>query len=349
MWALASTGRLLGLADIPAVTLALFHTVFNVLGLLVMWPLSNPLSRFLARRFTTDDELLSRPQYLDRNVLATPDLALEAIARELDRVAAAARENAVAVISAESTGGAAHLRQQGVRALLDAIESFSTDLEIRALPEARRGDLPNVLRICGYLEEISGLVEEVQDHRDDLETLLRSPAFNALTAYQAAVVKHLQACGETPGTEVKVDLEAGYEALRAQYHALKSSLLEDAAQRRVRVERLNQALEGLRDMLKMAEQMTKVAQRLRNLSQVVVTVRAVGPKPVAPEEPPLAESAATAAEGTATVAEAAAAATAGAATAAGVADGDSRGAAEKSEAPGEASADPDAPASKSGG
>ena len=50
------TGRTLGLAAVPAVSLALFHSVFNILGVAIMWGITDRLALFLkavcSRSFT---------------------------------------------------------------------------------------------------------------------------------------------------------------------------------------------------------------------------------------------------------------------------------------------------------
>ena len=46
-----------------ATALALFHTLFNVLGVLLMGPLANRLGEFLLRRFRTAEEDAARPRY----------------------------------------------------------------------------------------------------------------------------------------------------------------------------------------------------------------------------------------------------------------------------------------------
>ena len=56
--------------------LVLFHSLFNLLGVLLMLPLSAPLVRFLLARFHSADEDAARPRYLDRNVAVVPVLAL---------------------------------------------------------------------------------------------------------------------------------------------------------------------------------------------------------------------------------------------------------------------------------
>ena len=99
-WIVKTTGELQALDDNPAVTLALFHTVFNILGVLLMWPLSARLTRFLEKRFVTQEEIESRPRYLDKTVAESPVLALNALFLELSRIAAVARRMALGTTGA---------------------------------------------------------------------------------------------------------------------------------------------------------------------------------------------------------------------------------------------------------
>ena len=46
-WVVQNTTQLLGLEEIPAVTLALFHTTFNVFGVLLMFPFTRRMAIFL--------------------------------------------------------------------------------------------------------------------------------------------------------------------------------------------------------------------------------------------------------------------------------------------------------------
>ena len=69
----------------PAVMIAMFHTAFNVLGVLLMVPLARPLLRYLAAHFRSREEEIARPRHLDAPSLAVPDLALRALRLELGR------------------------------------------------------------------------------------------------------------------------------------------------------------------------------------------------------------------------------------------------------------------------
>jgi phosphate:Na+ symporter len=73
-----------GYADQPTMMLALFHTLFNVLGIVLMTPLEPAMSRFLMTRFVERETRGVQLRYLDRNVAAVPDAAPAAICREFE-------------------------------------------------------------------------------------------------------------------------------------------------------------------------------------------------------------------------------------------------------------------------
>jgi phosphate:Na+ symporter len=266
MWIVDATSSVLGLREIPAVSLALFHTIFNVLGLLIMWPLTTPLANYLSERFTTEWDRFARPRYLDRNVLATPVLAMEALNLELKRAAEHTREFVIGRMSAETAPDRAAVEQErSLRALIDAMENFITDLEMDRLPESQRGNLPNCLRTSGYLEEVVGLVIESAQHQADIEAISRPPVVQDIVEFQADIVEQIRRCDPGETGFAMGELEDGYERLRGAWHELKSRLLDAAAARHIPIGRLNSALEGLRGYLKIAEQMTKAAERLHLL------------------------------------------------------------------------------------
>lgn len=66
--------------------LALYHSLFNLLGVIVMVPLEPRLTRFLGQRFQRKEQVQLRLRYLDKNVLEMPALALHSVSRELDHL-----------------------------------------------------------------------------------------------------------------------------------------------------------------------------------------------------------------------------------------------------------------------
>ena len=195
LWLVGAAGSAIGLQDAPAVTLALFHTVFNLLGLAIMWPLTNRLASYLVARFTTEAERFAKPQFLDRSALATSALAMEALRMELDRVAGHVRTLALASISAETSADRdSGQLAQGLRSLIDAVEEFVTDVQMDKLPEVQRGELAIVLRISAYMEDVIGIALDMRDHHADIDAVLQSPVMQEVAAFQAAIVQHIREC-----------------------------------------------------------------------------------------------------------------------------------------------------------
>ena len=72
--------------DDYALKLAVFHTLFNTIGVLVMLPLMNRMVTMLESMFKPRAVLVSQPKYLTDSAIDYPDTALEAVMQETQRV-----------------------------------------------------------------------------------------------------------------------------------------------------------------------------------------------------------------------------------------------------------------------
>lgn len=152
--------------------LVLFHTTFNMLGVLLMWPLSEPLIRFLLARFRSAEEDAARARYLDHNVAAVPELALQALRRELAhlshcalRLAAdATRLNPLALPwpPAPPQADKQLARQlQTVEQLQDQIGAFVGDVGRQPMPQDVASQLPELLRAATYFDTLARVMHHV--------------------------------------------------------------------------------------------------------------------------------------------------------------------------------------------
>ena len=66
--------------------LALFHTVFNLIGVLTVSPFSRQLVAFLETRFAAKPLKKGEPKYLDASVIELPEPALAALSKETERL-----------------------------------------------------------------------------------------------------------------------------------------------------------------------------------------------------------------------------------------------------------------------
>ncbi len=151
--------ELLGLEKSPAAKLALFHTLFNVLGVLLIAPFAARLAAFLKQRFIAPAERLGRPLHLDHTLAAVPHLAVIALARELAR----AQGLAAAAWRTRLEGGeAAALPAAGER-LLAEIQRFLEGLQRSAMRADDAARLARLLRVHRYLDGVLDLARELND------------------------------------------------------------------------------------------------------------------------------------------------------------------------------------------
>lgn len=69
-----------------ATTLALFHTSFNIIGVLLMWPAANRMADWLSHRFVEHEDDISKPRHLDKNIATISSLAIPAVEQEVHRL-----------------------------------------------------------------------------------------------------------------------------------------------------------------------------------------------------------------------------------------------------------------------
>ena len=137
--------------------LALFHTLFNLLGVLLMLPLTPRLVRLLRRCYQTREEALQAPRYLDHTVLATPSLAADALLSELEDIEHLARQVAGAALSQPSADRGPEL--QALRLRLDAVLDFTDQLARGGVPDSLQPALALVPWVTRSLRDAAQLAE----------------------------------------------------------------------------------------------------------------------------------------------------------------------------------------------
>lgn len=163
---------LLNIEPLPTVTLALFHTIFNILGVLLLLPFTARLARFLKKRFTTREEILGQPRYLDKNVSTTPDLALNAAVLELSHLDHLTRELCGQVLLAQQANDK-ELRalHDAVLKLVIAVGEFVMNLQRSAIPLAVAEALPKVLRCSQYYLMAAELAQEIRSYHEQVANI----------------------------------------------------------------------------------------------------------------------------------------------------------------------------------
>jgi len=234
-WLLAAITALrdaLGMDAAPAATLALFHSVFNILGVALMWPLAGRLTAFLERRFRTAEEDEARPQFLDNTILQIPALALDALAQEIRRMGSIA----LRMLAAPPTAPASRLfnDQKIVYRLNLAIADFIARLNRTGMPEDSAQRLPELLRVARYYESIAELASEASHAADETA----GPPLPADTVFLASTSALMHAAAPAIPHR-RADEHATLDVLMAQceidYQSLKAALLDAGARGQIPV------------------------------------------------------------------------------------------------------------------
>ncbi len=261
-WLVAATTRaqdVLGLAHEPAIALALFHTTFNLIGVLLMWPLAASLTRWLLRRFRAREEDEAQPRFLDDNVLQVPALALDALEREIARVGQYAIRMARAALAGAVASQLA--TDNTIVARLDgAVEGFVERMRRAAMSKRTSQRLAWALRVLRYHETTA-------EQAFVAARLSRLPvaAGSGLAAAQAAFEQQADAlfalCDPQQGRPGSGLVAAALDVMERSYQQLKSALLAAGADGQMPLAAMEEGLRHFSALRRAAQQAAKATRQ----------------------------------------------------------------------------------------
>ena len=241
-----------------ATLLALFHTVFNVLGVVLMWPFTARMVAHLEKRFVEAEEDESKPRYLDATMVDTPDLAHQALGLELARVADMVSVMAKDAISTESSKSRLlHRDHKVVIRLVEHIAKFINDLQKVELPDYLAPKFIIALASARYFVQVADLAHQVDVAQSDEPPKLTKDLHAAINTFRKEAVAALELenydifhCDEAQGKRVSDDMDIQYERLKT--HLLHQGTLGNVPVRQVvaNVELLKNTERLVREMLK---------------------------------------------------------------------------------------------------
>lgn len=250
----------------PAVMVAMFHTTFNVLGVLLMVPTSAWLLRTLARCFTSREDETAHPQYLDGSSLSIPDLALRALRLELGRT----QELATACVAGAATRPASEtaIRRQRdtLKTLSAAITAYTSKLSAGHLPTALVDVLARSLRVLQYQENAAESSLQAAGMATALPTL--PPGTQDTLAAFIGAASALATAANTGRTDfTRDDLELRLRSAEEAYSHLKEALLIAGAHAQLSIRDMQDHLRHASLLRRAAEQTAKAVRYLCALDE----------------------------------------------------------------------------------
>jgi phosphate:Na+ symporter len=255
--------------DAPAV-LALFHTLFNVMGVLLLWPLTTQLVDFLGERFRSAEEDEAKPRYLDHTLIATPLLAFHALGEELARIATIGLRMAKGCLSAEMGPGVRLAPDRyALEQLVIAASAFSTTVQKSKLPEGLAEVLPNGVRVARYYTAIAQLAETIatlpKHHRD----VAYPPLAEEISLFKRAVSQLLEIANPAVADYSSDECATALSDIENRYQHLKAALLRDGTAEHISVQEMVAQLELMSHIRRLAEQAEKGARYLHSFNAYI--------------------------------------------------------------------------------
>lgn len=259
LWLVAMLTDSLGFTQHVATSLAVFHTLANLIGLIIIWPLTGRLVKWLEARFHSIEEDESRPRYLDKNVQATPALAMDALALELTRMSETVRCLAREAISAERGSvqrlGSGHL---AVETLNLAVAEFAGGISRESGDMALLTPLADAVRVGQYLENVAEKALDIARLQDNAEVTIPQLAEsrNLLKAHAVELLNHSGSGSEAWDME---KLDVSRKEFETEYQGFKNQLLRSGTAGEITPRRMTTLLEQISDLHNLVDQAIKAA------------------------------------------------------------------------------------------
>ena len=254
--------ELLALTPSSALVLAVFHSVFNLLGVLLMWPMSKWLVHFLSRRFRSREEKASQPRHLDHTVLALPYLAADALALEVSRLNGQTVQALQAGCRSDDENDSEAAIATAARGLAAAIADYAVDLNRQELTPFVAAAVADLMECVQQYLLALGIAEELGRYRTP-EAGFSGELQQVLESYLKAIEAHL----------VQQDLSRAIEnpdassmaAVESRYRRLKLQLLDAAAHGQSRLLDLEPLLNRVNQLKRACGEVAKASDRLASV------------------------------------------------------------------------------------
>ncbi len=252
------------------VKLAVFHTSFNILGVLLFLPFTGRLVSFLDKHIGREVSEEGKPRYLDDNVLGTPALAMDALFMELGRLGEMTRLMGQKALTSKFRHKDFIKDKTVVDTLVTAIKKYCVKMQHLDLPDPVAERLPKALRVIQYFRKTSKIIEEVSQEHAMLDHQLPENATISTRDFQREIREILN-IAHTPCSPEFQELEKYMHQLHDNYHDLKEELLLLGANGTLDLSRMVSLLDYYSHMRMMCEQAAKGTTHWAELRNLDIT------------------------------------------------------------------------------
>lgn len=264
-YAVEAAREMMKLAPNIGVSLALFHTVFNCLGVLLVLPFNNVLATFLEKRFVTVGESLAKPRYLDKTTAAAPMLAVNALILELQRAAGNIGDAVKQTLDTNISNDALEQKINAIHQLSNTISNFIVNLERASLSDEITQQLSGLMRVDQYFMSCAVVLEAALEMRSKLGRLPNVNLEREIEAYRNKSSEFLNSAISADSELYFEKLENNYHELKSERDVLKENLLTTGTRGLISLEQMINAIDFITEIKQLNEQWYKAIKILARL------------------------------------------------------------------------------------
>lgn len=235
----------------PAAALALFHTLFNLLGVILMWPFADRLAAFLGRRFVSRSEQIALPRYLDRNVATVPALAGAALEREMQRFGEMTGGVLKEHVDALLGNGRIPADGSALGPLSHAIGDFVTQVNRAEMSESTAALFVDLLGRQRHFIAVVELLPNIAEAGEPLDRIADTSLQEPTRLLLNEAIQQIALCAA--GTVASLPAET----FPASYNDWKGKVLAATARGELTVETMDAVLRGISTLRRAIEQLRK--------------------------------------------------------------------------------------------
>ena len=265
---------LLSLDKSATITLALFHTLFNVLGVLIMIPIADPLIKWLSNRFKTKEEDQGKPHYLGKHTLNLPSLALHALSRETERLGHFSLAMAKDSLNFETNNQDMKNKEMVIKNLSIAIGHYTTELYKQNLTKDVSEKLPILLRVTQYYDAISELSTMINTAKKQVSIALTPIIQNQINEFYKHSLHLLKDSELGQQKNLSKHLQTQLNSLETEYQSLKSLLLRRGAEGSLSIAKMDKTMSAISQVRRINQQAVKalIHFELSNLNNEIFEI-----------------------------------------------------------------------------
>ncbi|XOV79485.1 MAG: Na/Pi cotransporter family protein [Aestuariibacter sp.] len=264
-FAIEAMSEFFGLIPEPSITLAMFHTIFNVLGVLLVYPHNDRFVRFLEKHFKHGESEIVRPKFLDSNIATTPELAMNALMLEMEALSCRVSELCFDSFSQQAlSSNIIEERAEAIKQLSNQVSMFIVSMESKSLSDETTLNLTTMMRVEQYFLSSVNSIIDVKGSLHQLSQETNESLLESNKQFVAAINQFVSPAW-LQDTEKANNLEKDFSALCVQYEELKNQLLLSATSGKLSVSQMSQWLECIEESKRLVEYWYKAMSRLRSV------------------------------------------------------------------------------------